>query len=200
MATAAKMQAARTRMRYRHSGALGLSFCPFVQAILILVMVTLFLPGSAKAETCFHACFTGRALPSSVTDQTMRDTMQSCRNSCEDLARHRLISEGFGPLLATCIPERISDDDLRKIRSASAAVMAFANAFTWDVNNVLPDKIIRRVELATQTMSLEDLVVTAAGFVGPGETGTFYIGNVTQGYPAVQLTTRIQAIYACNTH
>jgi len=68
------------------------------------------------------------------------------------------------------------------------------------VKNVLTDKIIRRVELGTQTMSLEDVIVSSAGYLGPGQTGTFYIGNVAQGYPAVQLTTRIAAIYACDTH
>ena len=135
--------------------------------------------------------------PANVSEQNMREAMQSCHNSCESKARSQLVSEGFGPLLKACIPSRISDEELRKVRSASATIMAFSNVLTWDVKNVLPDKIIRRVELSTQNMSLEDLIVTSAGYLGPGQTGTFYIGNITPGYPAVQLTTRIKAIYAC---
>ncbi len=154
----------------------------------------------ALAETCFHACFKSKSLPSDVTDQAMREDMQSCRDACEKEARARLLSKGFGPLLAACIPEPVSDAEMKKVRSASTSVVAFANAFTWDVNNVLPDKIIRRVELATQTMSLEDIVVTAAGYVEPGGTSTFYVGNIPDGYPAARVTTRIKAIYACPTH
>jgi hypothetical protein len=164
---------------------------------LALVLV---VPNVATAETCFHTCLDSRKLPSDVTNQNLRETMQSCHDSCEKSARADLIGEGFGHVLTSCIPAQISQADLRKVRSASPAVMAFANALTWDVTNVLPDKIIRRVELATQTMDLAELVVTGGGYLGPGKTGTFYIGNVTQGYPAVQLTTRIAAIYACPTH
>ncbi|TAL77518.1 MAG: hypothetical protein EPN75_12685 [Beijerinckiaceae bacterium] len=126
--------------------------------------------------------------------------MQSCNRSCESEARKKLVSEGFGPVLKACIPKRISDEELKKVRSASASILAFYNVLTWDVKNVLPDKILRRVELATQNISLEDVIVTSAGYVGPGQTGTFYIGNVELGYPAVQLSTRIAAIYACDTH
>jgi len=176
-------------MRARYFGLLCLGF----------ILALLAKSNAATAETCFHACFKGRNLPTDVTNQTMRDVMQSCHDKCEKAARSQLIQEGFGPVLAACIPQRLSEAELRKIRSASASVMAFASAFTWDVKNVLPDKIIRRVELSTQTMSLESLVVSAAGYVGPGQTGTFYIGNVTPGYPAVQLSSRVEAIYACPT-
>jgi len=177
-------------MKVYFSGALCLS-------LFLLILV---FPKAAQAETCFHACFASRALPANVSDQNMRQTMQTCHNRCENEARAKLVGEGFGPLLKACVPKRISDDELKKIRSASASVMAFSNVLTWDVKNVLPNKIIRRVELSTQNLSLEDVIVTSAGYVGPGQMGTFYIGNVSQGYPAVQLTTRIAAIYACATH
>ncbi len=165
-----------------------------------LIFVLLAAPNVAAAETCFHACFKTKKLPSNVTDQALRQNMQLCRNTCEKEARAELLSEGLGPLLAACIPAQISDAELKKLRSANSSVVAFANAFTWDVHNVLPDKIIRRVELATQTMSLEDIVVTTAGYVAPGKTGTFYIGNIPDGYPAVRVSTRIKAIYACTIH
>jgi hypothetical protein len=154
----------------------------------------------ARAETCFHACFSGRKLPTDVTDQTMRETMQTCRDACEKAERQRLIDEGLGALLKSCIPEQISDAELKQIRSASSSVVAFANAFTWDVNNVLPDKIIRRVELTTQTMSLADIDLTSSGYVAPGHIGTFYMGSIADGYPAARVTTRIKAVYACPSH
>jgi hypothetical protein len=154
----------------------------------------------AQAQSCFHACFSAKKLPSDVTDQTLRETMQLCYQSCQKAARDDLLSKGFGPLLAKCVPQAVSEAELKKVRSASPSVVAFANAFTWDVNNVLQDKIIRRVELTTQTMSLTDIVVSSNGYVKPGDTGTFYIGNVADGYPAVRVTTRIQAIYTCPVH
>ncbi|MGH6679771.1 MAG: hypothetical protein ACREDL_12775 [Bradyrhizobium sp.] len=177
-------------MRFCQSGVLCLS-------LLLLIVI---FPKSARAETCFHTCMGNRHLSSKISDLAMRDAMQSCNRSCENEARKKLVSEGFGPVLKACIPKRISDEELKKIRSASASIMAFYNVLTWDVKNVLPHKIIRRVELATQNISLEDVIVTSAGYLGPGQTGTFYIGNVELGYPAVQLSTRIAAIYACDTH
>lgn len=169
-------------------------------AILSGFFCLLAVAPQATAQSCFHACFSAKKLPSDVTDQTLRETMHLCYESCQKAARADLLSKGYGPLLAACVPQAASEAELKKIRSASPSVVAFANAFTWDVNNVLPDKIIRRVELATQTMSLTDIVVSSNGYVKPGDTGTFYIGNVADGYPAVRVTTRIQAIYTCPVH
>ncbi|HEY1736528.1 MAG TPA: hypothetical protein VGG12_07780 [Methylovirgula sp.] len=163
----------------------------------LLALSLVLSPAAGKAATCFHACFGAKKLSSDVTDQVLRETMQACHDSCEKSDRARLVSEGLEPLLKSCIPAPVSDAELKTIRSANTSVVAFANSFTWDVHNVLPDKIIRRVELATQTMSLEDIVLSASGYVEPGQTSTFYIGNIPDGYPAVRVTTRIQAIYAC---
>lgn len=168
-------------------------------ACLCLALVALPI-SAARAETCFHACFSGKKLPTDVTDQQMREAMQNCRDACEKAERQKLIGEGLGPLLKSCIPEQISDAELKKIRSASSSVVAFANAFTWDVNNVLTDKIIRRVELTTQTMSLADIDLSSAGYVEPGQIGTFYMGSIADGYPAARVTTRIKAVYACKSH
>lgn len=168
--------------------------------IFIGLLAVIGAANAAKAETCFHACFNGKKLASNVTDQTLREIMSRCHASCEKDARADLLSQGYGPLLAACIPQPVSDAELKKVRSASASVVAFANAFTWDVNNVLTDKIIRRVELATQTLSLADIVVTSSGYLKPGGSETFYVGNVADGYPAMRVTTRIKAIYACPAH
>lgn len=151
----------------------------------------------AAAQSCFHACFSTKKLPSDVTDQMLRETMRGCYERCEKAARADLEDKGYGSLLTSCVPQALPEAEVKKIRSASPSVVAFANAFTWDVDNVLPDKIIRRVELATQTLSLTDIVVGSSGYVKPGEVGTFYIGYVADGYPAMRVTTRIAAIYAC---
>ena len=99
--------------------------------------------------------------------------------------------------MTACVPARLPDAEVKKLRSASPSVIAYANAFTWDVNNVLPDKIIRRVEVTTQNMSLEDVTASGPVTVMPGETGTAVMTGVYDGYPSLRVTTRIAAVFAC---
>jgi hypothetical protein len=149
------------------------------------------------AETCFHVCLKEKMTASDIDDQGIRDLMAACRDDCDEAAEARLKAKGLDARIAACAPQPVDDQDLKKIRSASPSVVAFANAFTWDVNNVLPGKIIRRVEIGTQSMSLQDVTLTAAGVLEPGETGTFFMNNVADGYPSLRVTSRIKAIYAC---
>ena len=153
--------------------------------------------GAASADTCFHVCLKARMTASNISDQGIRDLMSGCRDACEDEARARLEAKGLAEKIAACTPEPVGDADLKKVRSGSPSVVAFANAFTWDVNNVLPGKIIRRVEIGTQSMSLRDITITASGIVEPGESGTFFMNNVGDGYPSLRVTSRIKAIYVC---
>jgi hypothetical protein len=132
-----------------------------------------------------------------ITDQGIRDLMSGCRDECEVEARARLKAKGLDAKLAACAPQPVDDADLKKVRSGSPSVIGYANALTWDVNNVLPGKIIRRVDIGTQTMSLQDMTITASGIVEPGESGTFLMNNVGDGYPSLRVTSRIKAIYAC---
>jgi hypothetical protein len=148
-------------------------------------------------ETCFHACLKEKMTASDIDDQGIRDLMAGCRDDCDEQAEARLKAKGLDDKIAACTPQPVDDRDLKKVRSASPSVVAFANAFTWDVNNVLPGKIIRRVEIGTQSMSLQDVTLTAAGVIEPGETGTFFMNNVADGYPSLRVTSRIKAIYAC---
>jgi hypothetical protein len=168
--------------------------------LLSLASVVFFIGARANAETCFHTCFREKPKSVDVDDQTLREDMQSCREACEKEAHERLKENGYAEKVAACIPEAVSLEDLKKIRSASPSVVAFANSFTWDVNNILPDKIIRRVELGTQNMSLEDVIISATGIIAPGESGTFYMGSIPDGYPSLRVTTRVKAIYACSTN
>ncbi|VTZ24540.1 conserved exported hypothetical protein [Methylocella tundrae] len=149
------------------------------------------------AETCFHVCLKEKMTAPDIDDQGIRDLMSDCRDVCAERAEARLIEAGLGDKIKGCAPQPVDDADLKKIRSASPSVVAFANAFTWDVNNVLPGKIIRRVEIGTQSLSLQDVTLTASGIVEPGESGTFFMNNVADGYPSLRVTSRIKAIYAC---
>ncbi|WP_294541970.1 hypothetical protein [uncultured Rhodoblastus sp.] len=154
-------------------------------------------PGAASADTCFHVCLKAKMTATDITDQGIRDLMTGCRDECEDEARARLAAKGLADKIAACTPQPVDDADLKKVRSGSPSVVAFANAFTWDVNNVLPGKIIRRVEIGTQTMSLQGVTITASGIVEPGESATFLMNNVSDGYPSLRVTSRIKAIYVC---
>jgi hypothetical protein len=149
------------------------------------------------AETCFHVCLKASMTDTNIDDQGIRDLMADCRDDCQEKAEARLKAQGLAAKVDACQPQPVDDADLKKVRSASPSVVAFANAFTWDVNNVLPGKIIRRVEIGTQSLSLQDVTLTASGIVEPGETGTFFMNNVADGYPSLRVTSRIKAIYAC---
>lgn len=151
----------------------------------------------ASADTCFHVCLKAKMTATDITDQGIRDLMSVCRDDCEDEAKARLEAKGIAGKIAACTPQPVDAADLKKVRSGSPSVVAFANAFTWDVNNVLPGKIIRRVEIGTQSMSLQDVTITASGIVEPGESGTFFMNNVGDGYPSLRVTSRIKAIYVC---
>jgi len=154
---------------------------------------------AAQAETCFHVCLKGKLISPDIDDQTIREDMQTCKESCDDEMTARLEKEGIEKKLAACIPEPVPDAEMKKVRSASPSVVAFANAFTWDVKNVLPPgTFIRKVELSTQNVSLEDVTLTAAGIVEPGEIETFLMNNIADGYPSLRVTTRVKAIYACS--
>ncbi len=172
-----------------------------VRPAFVLAAALAFAGGTAtawSAETCFHTCLKSKLVSPDIDDQTIREDMSACKETCDDEMKARFETEGIEAKLAACIPERVSDADMKKVRSASPSVVAFANAFTWDVNNVLPGKFIRQVEVSTQNLSLEDVILTAAGTVAPGESATFLMNNISDGYPSLRVTTRIKAIFACS--
>ena len=162
-----------------------------MRAILPLLAI-LALP--AQAQTCFRACLAPRLATSDITDQQIRSAMKACRATCEAAA---LARPGLAAKLAACEPEPLSDADFKRVRGASASVLAFADAFTWDVNNVLPDRIIRRIDLTTQNLDLQDVDLSGTGIVLPGETQTVLVSAFSGGYPGAGVATRIKAIYAC---
>ncbi len=170
---------------------------PVLRAVIAGAAFAAAMNFADASETCFHLCLKTKMTASDIDDQGIRDLMAQCRDDCDEKAEARLQEEGLSDKIAACAPQPVDDADLKKVRSASPSVVAFANAFTWDVNNVLSDKIIRRVEIATQSLSLQDVTLTAAGFVEPGESGTFFMNNVADGYPSLRVTSRIKAVYVC---
>ena len=152
---------------------------------------------NAHAQTCFNACFRPQLVGTDIEDARIRSIMRACRDTCEDEAARRLSLSGRSEKLLNCFPEPISDQDFKRVRSASPSFLAFANTFTWDVHNVLADKVIKRVEAITQNLELEDVVLGGGVTIAPGETETVFIPAFFDGYPQMRVSTRIKAIYAC---
>lgn len=151
----------------------------------------------AQTQTCFRVCLTSKLTSSAVEDEEIRSFMKGCRDQCEAEAKDRLASRGLAGEIKACIPEPLADADLKKIRSASPSFLAYANAFTWDLHNVLDNKVIVRIEMITQNLGLQDVVMSSGGTALPGETATFLISGFYDGYPSVRVTTRVKAIFAC---
>jgi UDP-N-acetyl-D-mannosaminuronate dehydrogenase len=153
---------------------------------------------SARAETCFNACFKPKLVGTDIEDSRIRSIMRSCRDTCEEDAERRLSLSGRSEKLLNCLPEPISVEDFKRVRAASPSFVAFANTFTWDVHNVLTDRVIKRVEAITQNLELEDVVLGGGVTIAPGETETVFIPAFFDGYPQMRVSTRIKAIYACS--
>jgi hypothetical protein len=169
--------------------------------MLICIIVTAgacLLAFSARAETCFNTCFKPKLVGADIEDTSIRSIMRGCRDTCEDDAQRRFSLSGRGEKLLNCLPAPLSQDEFRRVRGASPSFVAFANTFTWDVHNVLPDKVIKRVEAITQNLELEDIVLGGGVTIAPGETETVFIPAFFDGYPQMRVSTRIKAIYACS--
>jgi len=169
-------------------------------ALFLLGMLGFFVgAGEARAQTCFRACMAQRVRGSDVTDDMIRFQMTACRDLCEEQSRTQRLSSGIGRNLGTCEAQPVSDAEFKALRSASASFLIYAHAFTWDIHNVLADKIIRKVEISYPTLDLDETTATGGGTVLPGETQTVLINGVFDGYPAMHYALKIKAIYACRS-
>jgi hypothetical protein len=164
-------------------------------ALIWLVIASALSP--THADTCFRACFKPKNVGADIEDTQIRAVMRACRDSCEADADRRLSLSGRSEKLLNCFPEPISDEEFKQVRAASPSFLVFANAFTWDLHNVLPGKVVKRVEAITQNLALEDIVLGGGVSIAPGETETVFIPAFFDGYPQMRVSTRIKAIYAC---
>jgi hypothetical protein len=152
----------------------------------------------AQAQTCFRACLSSHVTQSDVTDDMIRHQMVLCRETCEEESRAKLAELGLDRKIAACEPQPLSDVEFKTVRAASASFFTFANAFTWDVHNDLPGKVIRKVEIVYPTLDLDQTTATGGGIVLPGETETILINGTFEGYPAMRYGLRVRAVYACS--
>jgi hypothetical protein len=166
--------------------------------ILVAIWVVIAACASAHAQTCFRACLTPRLKSSDITDDMIRYQMTLCRDACEDESQAKLAQLGLDRKMAACEPAPESDAEFKSLRSASASFLTFANTFTWDIHNVLPGKVIRKVEIVYPTLDLDETTATGGGTVLPGETATLFINGVFEGYPAMRYGLRVKAVHACS--
>jgi hypothetical protein len=164
---------------------------------VLFALALLCVPDATHSQTCFNACFRPKLVGADIDDARIRSIMRSCRDTCEDDAGRRLSLSGRSEKLLNCLPKPISDEEFKRVRGASPSFLAFANTFTWDLHNVLADKVIKRVEAITQNLELEDVVLGGGVTIAPGETETVFIPAFFDGYPQMRVSTRIKAIYAC---
>ena len=172
-----------------------------IKCTVTVILVTLSAPVSARdgrgPQTCFRACVSQRVKGSDVTDDMIRFQMTVCRDLCEEESREKQAASGVGRNLAACEPQPVSENEFKALRSASSSFLIYAHAFTWDIHNVLPHKIIRKVEISYPTLDLDETTATGGGTVLPGETATILINGVFDGYPAMHYALKVKAIYAC---
>ncbi|GAC1333432.1 MAG: hypothetical protein NVSMB26_14550 [Beijerinckiaceae bacterium] len=161
------------------------------------LLTALAYTSSVLAETCFRACLKPKLVGSEIEDTQIRSLMRACRDTCESEAERQFSRSGRGEKLLHCLPEPLSDEEFKRVRAASPSFLAFANSFTWDLNNVLSDKVIKRVEAITQNLELQDVELGGGVTIAPGESGTVLIPGFFDGYPQMRVSTRIKAIYAC---
>lgn len=166
---------------------------------VLLAIALLLFPNAtgAHAETCFNACFRPKLVGTDIDDGRIRSIMRRCYDICEEEAARRFAQSGQSEKTLNCLPEPLTQDEFRRVRAASPSFVAFANTFTWDVHNVLTDKVIKRVEAITQNLELEDVVLGGGVTIPPGDTETVFISAFFDGYPQMRVSTRIKAIYAC---
>ncbi|MEJ1161066.1 hypothetical protein [Prosthecomicrobium sp. N25] len=168
---------------------------PHLTAAALLLLIGGTMP--AAAETCFRQCLAPRLTDSAIPDDRIRFEMRRCRDLCEGEALAR-VADPVRRRVESCRPEPLSLDEFRAVRGASPSYVVQSNAFTWDVRNPLPGKVIREIEIVAQTMDLRDTVMTAAGTVMPGESETLLVAGFFDGYPNARYATKVRTIWACS--
>lgn len=164
----------------------------------VLLALAFLAAGSpaAQAAGCFRTCVSGR-ITSSDDDVAMRDAMRACRDHCIAKERSALEAEGLYARYATCKPVPLSQEEFRRVRSANASFTIEINVLTWELTNPLPDKVIRSVEIGTQTMSLSDAAFTTRTVIPPAHTGTIVVMDFFDGYPGTRFANKLTRIEAC---
>ncbi|QJP12432.1 hypothetical protein G3545_01365 [Starkeya sp. ORNL1] len=162
-------------------------------ATLLLVSVQ---QATAHAGGCFRACLSER-ITSSDDDVVMRDAMRACRDQCTREETAALKAEGLYDDYATCKPQPLTEDEFRRVRSANPSFTVQINVLVWELSNPLPDKVIRAVEVSTQSMSLSDAAFTTRTVIPPRHTATIVVMDFFDGYPGARFANKLTRIEAC---
>lgn len=167
-----------------------------MRRLLLAVLLLVPVHQTAGAAGCFRACLSAR-VTSSDDDVVMRDAMRACRDQCTREETTALMAEGIYHRYATCRPKPVSEEEFRRVRSANSSFTVQINALVWELSNPLPDKVIRSVEIATQTMSLSNAAFTTRTVIPPGHTGTIVVMDFFDGYPGARFANKLTRIEAC---
>jgi Serine hydrolase len=90
-----------------------------IALICIAILGTSFVPGIARAETCFNACFRPQLVGTDIQDSRIRAITRRCHDVCADDAERRLSLSGRSEKLLNCEPAPLSQDEFRRVRAAS---------------------------------------------------------------------------------
>ncbi|MBS7540723.1 hypothetical protein [Ancylobacter lacus] len=167
---------------------------PLVAAALLLPAL---LPARAlAAQSCMRACISGR-MNSGDDDLALRNTLRACRDTCLAEEKAALERDGLPERYAGCKATPVSPAEFRALRSANAGFTVHTNVLLWEFTNTLPDKVIRSVEVSTQTMSLSDAAFTTRTLIPPGRTATIVVMDFFDGYPNARFAAKLSRVEAC---
>ncbi|MFK8250936.1 hypothetical protein [Ancylobacter terrae] len=145
---------------------------------------------------CFRECLSHRITSADDRD-AMRHAMGECRDICVAEEGDALKAAGLQQQYATCRARPLDAADFRKLRGGNAGFTVQDGVLVWEFTNVLPDKVIRAVEIGTQTMHLADAVFSIRTLIPPGRTATIVVMDFYDGYPAARFTSKLSGVAAC---
>lgn len=161
-----------------------------------LAFATLLAGAGGASAGCFRSCVSER-INSADSDLAMRNAMRECRDGCAAEETASLKAEGLYDAYATCKPKPLSDEEFKRLRGENHSFSVQSNVLSWEFSNRLPDKVIRMVEIGTQTMNLSDAYFTTRTIVPPGHATTIVVMDFFDGYPTVRYASKITRIEAC---
>ncbi|MCK0198802.1 hypothetical protein MWN34_18035 [Ancylobacter sp. 6x-1] len=167
----------------------------FAGVVTMLALLPWHRPAYA-VEGCLRTCLSDR-IKGTDDDAAMRDALRACRESCLGTEADELKAEGLYDRYAQCRPSPLSDAEFHRLRSGNPSFLIHTNALIWEMKNVLPDKVIRSIEVTTQSLSLSDTAFSIRTLIPPGHSGTIVMMNFFAGYPAARFATRLTRIEAC---
>lgn len=150
------------------------------------------------AGGCVLQCSNERLAAGRLDDDSVRRSLNACRDQCEGEIRTRFTTGGQdAAAYANCPETALTEAELGELRAASGPPLVMLSSFVWEVRNVLAGRILRRMEVRHQVPTLNEVVSSTRSFVPPGETGGFVIAELGDVTPQLGQTVRIVRVTAC---